>query len=45
MHQVLIDAKNANVVTFRILVCLQQKFPQMFFIPRYINLKIFIQMD
>jgi len=35
----------ADVITFRKLVCMQQNFPLMFFIPRHINPEYFIQID
>ena len=36
---------HANAITFLVLVFLQQKFPQMFFITRHVNPGHFIQID
>jgi len=36
---------NANVITFRIIACLKQNFPQMFFITRHIIPENFIQIN
>jgi len=49
MHRLRNDAymrhSNTNAITFRVLVCLQKNFPQMFFISRHANPENFIQID